>query len=317
MKTRRTTGGRVLSASETRKSMLGAMKLFGEWYAKSNKPNIIFACVSGSHAYGFATTESDIDVRGIWLANAEDFFELSPPTPNSKKSTIESHGEDIDVELQELNKFVHLALKNNPNILDALFVPEPMILMKSAIYDELRAAMPIILNRTKIFHAYRGYALQQFSRMKSQYTDSKEKEISVPVFDDEEYQEKLIEMRKKHDRNDWDSLLQRKITIKVEVPVPEAERKLNVKNAAHLLRLLATGEHVLRTGEMRIIPPNKEFIVQVRKGIVPWDEIMVERDRLEKAMEDAYEKSVVNDDMQVSREWANDFLIKVRKNQLT
>jgi len=316
MQIKRTTTGRVLSADENSKIVLQAMTHFGDWYAHSKKPNILFACVSGSHAYGFATDESDLDIRGIWLAEADEFFTLNPPTVNNTSATIQKHGSEMDVELQELTKFVHLALNNNPNILDTLFVPESMILMKGTIYDELRAAMPLILNKHAIFNAYRGYALQQFSRMRQQYTEVKEKEQSIAVFTPEEYKDKLTELRTKYNRNDWDTLLSRNITIKIPVPIAEAERVLNVKNAAHLLRLLATGEYVLRTGEMQIIPPNKDFIIRVRTGDVGWDEIIVERDKLEKAMEKAYANSKVNDDKEKSRKWANAFLQKIRRQQL-
>lgn len=317
METRRTTQGRVLSAAEAEKKVIYAVKAFGEWYNASSKPNVIFACLGGSHSYGFATVESDFDIRGIWMANAEDFFTLNPPTPREAKSTIQRHGEDVDIELQELTKFLSLALKNNPNILESLFVPEKFIVVSSSIYQEMREAMPIILNKDFIFNAYRDYALQQFTRMRQQYTDFKIEQESVAVFSPEEYKAKLDELRTQHDRNDWDSLLQRKITIDVHRPVPMAERKLNIKNAAHLLRLLATAEYVLRTGEMRISPPNKEFIIEVRTGNVSWEEIISEKERLERATEKAYERSVLKGDYQAALSWANDFLKRVRKDQLT
>lgn len=319
MKTKRLTTGRLLTQKESQKVFKQADTYYQNWEQEFNKKNknVIYTCVTGSHAYGFATVESDIDLKGIWLAPAVDFFKLSPPTYNDRRSSYLRHSDTYDIELYELVKFVYLAVGNNPNILDILCVKEDSVIVSSDIVSELRDNVEKLLNKNSIYHAYTGYALQQFSRMKNLYTKFKTVNEKVTVFNEKEYEEKLTELRKQYDRNDWDRKLQRTIEIETKIPRPEGERVLNVKNAAHLLRLLSVGEHILKTGEVLVEPNNRELIVKVRNGEVTWNEIVEEKERLEEKIKFAYKNSSLPEKNNQAKEWVNDFLIRVRKNQLS
>jgi uncharacterized protein len=319
MKTKRSTTGRLLTKKESQQIFSQAKAYYKDWDQEFNtgNKNVIYTCVTGSHAYGFATEESDIDLKGIWLAPTTDFFKLSPPTSNDKRSSYLKHSDDYDIELYELVKFIYLAVGNNPNILDILCVKEDNVVVNSDIVSELRANVKKLLNKNSVYHSYTGYALQQFSRMKNLYTKFKTVKEKVTVFDEDEYSKKLTELRKQYDRNDWDKKLQRTIEIETKVPRPEGERMLNVKNAAHLLRLLAVGEHILRTGKVMVEPSNRDLIVKVRSGEVTWEEIVDEKNRLEAKIEVAYKNSSLPEKNIQAKEWANNFLIRVRKNQLS
>ena len=72
---------------------------------------VIFQCVIGSQAYGLADAASDIDRRGIYLPPAELHWSLSGvPEQLECQEAQETYW--------EIEKFLVLALKANPNVLE-------------------------------------------------------------------------------------------------------------------------------------------------------------------------------------------------------
>ena len=77
---------------------------------------IIYRCIVGSRAYGLDEEESDIDRRGIYLPPAElDWSIYNIPQQLEYNETEECYW--------ELQKFLFLALRANPNILECLYTP--------------------------------------------------------------------------------------------------------------------------------------------------------------------------------------------------
>jgi len=77
---------------------------------------VIYCCVIGSQAYGLAETESDVDRRGIYLPPADLHWSLyGVPEQLENDQTQEAYW--------EIQKFLVLALKANPNVLECLFTP--------------------------------------------------------------------------------------------------------------------------------------------------------------------------------------------------
>lgn len=287
--------------------MLQGMQELAKWYAESNEPEVLFACISGSHAYGMANEDSDLDIRGIWVEDTDRFLALNPPHP--KNATIMYNNNGSDVVLHELGKFVNLALKNNPSILDVLFSPEHLIIVDSPTYRELREVGPMLLTRKGVFDAYCGYAQQQLKRA----LGIKKQKFTVPVFSDQQYKEKMLELYRQYPDVKWESVLPQHVSV----TKTEESDVINYKNAAHLLRLLSSGEHTLRTGEFCVVPPNKKFIMQVRYGRVSTEEILDEEKRLRSAIKEAYNASPLNDDNNDAVKWANDFITRQRKERMT
>ena len=74
-------------------------------------------CVAGSKMYGLDTPESDTDVRGV--------YKLPPHIKNGIKSYPNEVADDSqDIKYYELEKFIKLAIDNNPNIIELLFATE-------------------------------------------------------------------------------------------------------------------------------------------------------------------------------------------------
>ena len=77
---------------------------------------VIYRCVIGSRAYGLDTDESDTDRRGIYLPPADLQWSLyGVPEQLENDENQEAYW--------ELQKFLIMALKANPNILECLYTP--------------------------------------------------------------------------------------------------------------------------------------------------------------------------------------------------
>ncbi|NQT16676.1 MAG: nucleotidyltransferase domain-containing protein [Planctomycetes bacterium] len=125
------------------------------------QPYVIYRCQVGSKAFGLATEESDDDVRGIFLPPARLHWSLRR-LPEQLEFTDE-HRDDV---YWELEKFLRLALKANPNVLETLWTP--LVLDSDETADELRAMRGAFLSK-HVYKTYSGYVLSQFRRMANAY----------------------------------------------------------------------------------------------------------------------------------------------------
>jgi hypothetical protein len=117
--------------------------------------HVVYRCVIGSRAYGLADDESDIDRRGIYLPPADLHWSLyGVPEQIENDDTQECYW--------ELQKFLVLALKANPNVLECLYTP--LVEFSTPLADELLGMRSIFLSRM-IYQTYNGYVLSQFKKL--------------------------------------------------------------------------------------------------------------------------------------------------------
>jgi predicted nucleotidyltransferase len=116
---------------------------------------IIYRCVVGSRAYGLDNDESDTDRRGIYLAPAELQWSLFGAPEQFEDNATQSC-------YWELQKFLAMALKANPNILECLY--SPMVEKITPLGEELVAARRGFLSQM-IFQTFNGYAMSQFKKI--------------------------------------------------------------------------------------------------------------------------------------------------------
>lgn len=127
--------------------------------------NKILEIRSGSHLYGLNTENSDEDYIGIFLAPIEYHLGLQKveQIDLSFKDKLESgrNSKDaIDKTFYELKRFVKLALDNNPNILEVLFVDEKNIIYINEFGRRLLNLKKEFLSK-KIIKTFLGYAKSQ------------------------------------------------------------------------------------------------------------------------------------------------------------
>jgi hypothetical protein len=118
---------------------------------------VIYRCIIGSQAYGLADSESDVDRRGIYLPAAHQHWSLyGVPEQLENDVTQEAYW--------ELQKFLVLALKANPNILECLY--SPLVEKATPLAEELLAMRQIFLSRI-LYQTFNGYVLSQFKKMQA------------------------------------------------------------------------------------------------------------------------------------------------------
>ncbi len=116
---------------------------------------IIYRCIVGSRAYGLDTDESDTDLRGIYLAPADLQWSLFGMPEQFEDNAAQSC-------YWELQKFLTMALKANPNILECLY--SPLVEKQTPLATELLAIRDRFLSQM-IFQTFNGYAMSQFKKI--------------------------------------------------------------------------------------------------------------------------------------------------------
>lgn len=80
---------------------------------------VLYACESGSRAWGFASTDSDYDVRFVYVEQPDWFLQVDAP-----RDVIERPLDDeLDISGWELRKTLGLLRKSNPTLLEWLDSP--------------------------------------------------------------------------------------------------------------------------------------------------------------------------------------------------
>ncbi|MEM8639499.1 MAG: nucleotidyltransferase domain-containing protein [Cyanobacteria bacterium P01_G01_bin.54] len=116
---------------------------------------VIYRCVVGSRAFGLDHPGSDTDRRGIYLPPAALHWSLyGIPEQLDNPATQECYW--------ELQKFLVLALKANPNVLECLYTP--LVETATPLAQELLAQREMFLSKL-VYQTYNGYVLSQFKKM--------------------------------------------------------------------------------------------------------------------------------------------------------
>ena len=115
----------------------------------------IYRCVVGSRAFGLDDANSDTDIRGIYLPPAAIHWSLyGIPEQIENDATQECYW--------ELQKFIILALKANPNVLECLYTP--LIEKSTPLAEELLSQRSMFLSQL-VYQTYNGYVMSQFKKM--------------------------------------------------------------------------------------------------------------------------------------------------------
>jgi predicted nucleotidyltransferase len=115
---------------------------------------VIFRCIVGSTAFGLSDECSDVDRRGFFLPPAELHWGLA-----GVPEQIETDHEEC---YWEIEKFIRLGLKANPNILECLY--SPLVETCTPLAAELIEMRGIFLSR-HIHRTYNSYVLSQFKKL--------------------------------------------------------------------------------------------------------------------------------------------------------
>ena len=98
---------------------------------RKHKVKILWAIESGSRAWGFASEDSDYDIRSMHIGKLDDYLGLdnSPQQINLTK-------DNLDFESWDIKKFAELSIKSNPQI--AEWLRSPIVYIDSPIRKQFK-----------------------------------------------------------------------------------------------------------------------------------------------------------------------------------
>lgn len=122
--------------------------------------DVLLRGIVGSQAYGLATPDSDVDYMAVYLEPQETFLGLR--LIQDRDLTVHNTSETIDTTAHEVGKFMRLALKSNPSILELLWLPKRCYTHISVHGEDLLDNRHWFASAELVKNAYLGYATQQF-----------------------------------------------------------------------------------------------------------------------------------------------------------
>ncbi len=145
----------------------------GDRYREMAERTTILRVPAGSNLHGLALPgKDDSDEVGICIEDIdaamgfsefEQYIYRTAAEREGKHDAPSQHG-DLDLTIFSLRKFLRLAMQGNPQILQCLFVPSDLCLVRDARGGQLQGLAPLIVSR----HAgsrYLGYLEAQRQRL--------------------------------------------------------------------------------------------------------------------------------------------------------
>lgn len=116
---------------------------------QQNHVRILLAVESGSRAWGFASPDSDYDVRFIYMQEPKEYLRI-----DARKDTIEWQLDEVlDINGWDLKKALLAFAKGNPNIIE--WANSPIIYRKAPEWDGIREiAMQYFSEKSALCHYY-------------------------------------------------------------------------------------------------------------------------------------------------------------------
>ncbi len=125
---------------------------------ESAKRRHLVISISGAHAYGFPSPDSDLDLKAIHIAPASELLGLGPePKAAERLEVIE--GVELDYSSNELHPVLKSILSGNGN-----YVERVLGHLQPYASEELASLRPLVkqcLSR-ELYRHYNGFARQQF-----------------------------------------------------------------------------------------------------------------------------------------------------------
>jgi hypothetical protein len=187
---------------------------------------VILECVVGSTVHGTHVTDGleDLDLMAVALETPRSFIGFTQTdtwVERTKPEGVRSEAGDVDRTIYGLRKFLSLALRGNPTILLAFFVPPEFTKIQTPIGRELQALYPLVVSK-QVMGPFRGYMKQQHERLlglRGQRNVTRPELVDAYGYDTK-YAGHIIRLGKQ-----GEEILR---TGRLTLPMPEADRELCV-----------------------------------------------------------------------------------------
>lgn len=113
---------------------------------------IMYACESGSRAWGFASPDSDYDVRFIFVRPVQDYLRVKE-LPDFIDAEL---NEVYDINGWDLKKFCKQLYKSNPVIFE--WADSPIVYRTSEDWEKVKAVMKDYVCQRSMMYHYLGMA---------------------------------------------------------------------------------------------------------------------------------------------------------------
>ena len=120
--------------------------------------NIILEGITGSTAYGLATENSDIDIKGVYVLPTSKVLSMGFTNEHNTFDHV-----DPDWCYHEIGKFMQLVVGGNPTYSELLWLEDYTIM--TPIGKMLVDNRDAFLSTNAVMNAYRGYAFSQAKKL--------------------------------------------------------------------------------------------------------------------------------------------------------
>ena len=115
---------------------------------KDNNVKVLLAVESGSRAWGFASPDSDYDVRFIYVRPEKDYLRLE-----EVRDVIELPiNDELDINGWDLQKALRLLYRSNPTLFE--WFSSPLVYMETDFADQFREIMTDYFSTKKSLYHY-------------------------------------------------------------------------------------------------------------------------------------------------------------------
>jgi len=311
----------------------------------------------GSHLYGTNDENSDEDYSGVFIPSEEYIFGLKDINEvdlsvKSKDGVGRNTKDAIDLKLYNFRKFVKLALDNNPNIIEQLFVNNKNIVFINEYGRSLLDNKYLFVHKG-LKQKFIGYSKSQLHKMrikKEHYFDlknaleyfrecvDKEPEFSKRLMDCfRDFQTsknshlnihppKFIIIKRGHcSIGDLNFQYSRAIKYVMKILQERFDKASNRKNlilnhgydskfALNLVRLLREGIDFLKYGEVTFPLPYAQELLDIKHGKWAMEEVITYADKLYKEVESLYDKTALP--AHPNRELVEKFVIDTHRSYI-
>lgn len=123
---------------------------------RAGQVKILYAAESGSRAWGFASPDSDYDVRFLYLRRTEDYLKLDRP-----RDVIEWQlDETLDVNGWDLQKALRLLRNSNPTLFE--WAGSPIVYRSTPQWEALRPLLDRCFSPKRGMHHYLNMAARNY-----------------------------------------------------------------------------------------------------------------------------------------------------------
>ncbi len=152
--------------------------------------NVHYETMMGSVAYGVSGDSSDMDIYGFCIPPKRDIFPhlkgeilgfgRRPDRFNQyqQHGVVDKNGKGkvYDITVFSIVRYFHLAMENNPNIIDSLFTPQFCVLHITQVGQMMREKRHMFLHKG-CWQKFKGYAYSQLHKMKNKNPEGKRKAL--------------------------------------------------------------------------------------------------------------------------------------------